>query len=286
MLELKAAATQVYLAPSLGGAIASAYTEALGERVQWLVAAPDNPVACFPMVPFPSRVRHGAFTFGDQQVALLCNDPPHAIHGHGWQTDWSVVHATATQAVIAMTYAADRHWPWTYRVQQRFELEPHRLHVGMELCNESSTPMPAGLGWHPYFPAHPNAQLTANVAREWVMDDEGMPSYNVAPRTDLATGLRVYNATLDTVFTGWDQRATLCWPGWQVHISAAGPLATLVVYSPDQAEFVCVEPLSQMTDGFNRLARGEAEHGVTVLQAGATMQANMQLEVAKVAAHS
>jgi len=40
----------------------------------------------------------------------------------------------------------------------------------------------------------------------------------------------------------------------------------LVVYTPADEGFFCVEPVSNITDAFNMLARGETGHGVLVLE--------------------
>ena len=57
----------------------------------------------------------------------------------------------ATEVVLEHRHAAGE-WPWAYRATQRFSLTPAALNVEMVVTNESGTTMPAGLGWHPYFP--------------------------------------------------------------------------------------------------------------------------------------
>ena len=42
--------------------------------------------------------------------------------------------------------------------------------------NESDAPMPAGLGWHPYFLRTPHTTLTASVERIWLTDAEMLPT--------------------------------------------------------------------------------------------------------------
>ena len=54
-------------------------------------AAPTQPyLACFPMLPFCSRIHEGRFKFADQDVELARNflPEPHSIHGFGWQAHW------------------------------------------------------------------------------------------------------------------------------------------------------------------------------------------------------
>ena len=54
-------------------------------------------------------------------------------------------------------------WPWAYHATQRFTLTPSGLTVELSLSNQSAAPMPAGLGWHPYFPRTPRVTITADV---------------------------------------------------------------------------------------------------------------------------
>jgi galactose mutarotase-like enzyme len=51
------------------------------------------------------------------------------------------------------------------------------LTVELTLQNESDAPMPAGLGWHPYFSRTPRAAITADVRAIWLTDEEG-PSWS------------------------------------------------------------------------------------------------------------
>ena len=60
----------------------------------------------------------------------------------------------------------------------------------LTLHNESATPMPAGLGWHPYFPRTPRTRVTARVGAIWLTDDS---------RTTQPTG--IMRVTLDRVAT-------------------------------------------------------------------------------------
>ena len=55
----------------------------------------DDPraYASFPLVPFSGRVDHGRFRFDGRSYTLAPNFPPepHAIHGDGWTSPWTVV---------------------------------------------------------------------------------------------------------------------------------------------------------------------------------------------------
>jgi len=56
-------------------------------------------------------------------------------------------------------------------------LEPSSLAVTLTLRNEDTTLMPAGLGWHPYFPRTPRTTITADVHSTHMTD-----AFNLLPR--------------------------------------------------------------------------------------------------------
>src|SRR4029077_2582987 len=95
----------------------------------------------------------------------------HAIHGHGWQARWQVIEAGPTEARLEYRHAAED-GPWPYRATQRFTLGPTSLTVTITLTSETDAPMPAGLGWHPYFPRTPRAAIAAAGGAGWLPDAE------------------------------------------------------------------------------------------------------------------
>ena len=111
--------------------------------------------------------------------------PPHAIHGVVYDRPWSVVDATT----IAIDL--DERWPFRGRVEQRFELDEHGLAVTMTLTADE--PMPAMLGWHPWFrrsiaDGAPPAVLAFDAAAMLVRDAEGMPTGERVPPPRRAMG--------------------------------------------------------------------------------------------------
>jgi aldose 1-epimerase len=83
------------------------------------------------------------------------------------------------------------------------------------------------------------------------------------------------------VFSGWAGRAALAQPdaGIVVELSAPPPATFLVVYVPQGGDFLAVEPVTHMTDAFNRAARGESGTGTRVLEPGETLSCTMHIAV-------
>ena len=123
--------------------------------------------------------------------------------------------------------------------------------------NLSDAPMPAGFGLHPYFPSTPWTHVQAPVSGMWETDAEILPIRHVLPPAgaDPSIGFDVSEVDFDTVFTGWTRRARISWPehGRQLDIEAEAPLDFLVLYTPPGEPFFCAEPVSNITDAFNRV---------------------------------
>jgi aldose 1-epimerase len=86
---------------------------------------------------------------------------------------------------------------------------------------------------------------------------------------------------LDNVFTDWRGRAVLRRPahGLEVALTADRACPFLVVYVPPGRDFVALEPVTHMTDAFNRAARGERGTGTRTLEPGAVFSCTMQISV-------
>jgi aldose 1-epimerase len=279
------------IAPGAGGAIAGFWWERDGRRVDWLRPASPAAVArgkagdmgCFPLVPYGSRIRDARFVFCGREVLETPaeGEGRHALHGHGWRRDWRVVERGDDRLVLEYDHEPDA-WPWLYRVRQSFALSPEGLEIILELKNRSEALMPAGLGFHPYFPRTPEASVTATTTGVWLTDAEIMPTERTAvpPGWDLSAGRRVGDVVLDNVFTGWSGDAVVTWPerAARLTLSATQPLLSfLVVYTPRERDFFCVEPASHCTDALNLAREGVAETGLRVLAPGVHRAARLTL---------
>lgn len=279
------------VAPRAGGAVAGFWWKRGGQRIDWLRPASPTAVArrdaeqmaCFPMIPYGNRIRDGRFIFCGREVveSSAVTHTRHAIHGHGWRQDWQVVERGEDQLMLEYEHAPDA-WPWPYRARQSFALTPEALTLTLEIENLADELMPAGLGFHPYFPRTPQATVAAAAAGVWLTDAEILPVEKTAvpPGWDLAKGRRVAELALDNVFTGWSGPATVTWPERQARlaIEATQPLLSfLTVYTPAQRDFFCVEPASHCTDAINLAREGVPETGLRVLAPGARRSARVTL---------
>ncbi len=288
VVSLGLGATQVDVCPAAGGSVAR-YRTTTGDRtIDWLRPASADTLrdgdplgmASFPLVPFSNRIRQGRFDFGGRRVTLPLNrsDMPHAIHGHGWQTAWTVADRSADALTLEYTHAAGA-WPFPYRARQHFVLTDIALTITIGVENTGDEPMPAGLGLHPYFNRGGGARVSAAVEAVWLTDDEVMPTERTAVPSGwrLADGLDVDAVALDNGFTGWNGEAQIRWPasGEALSIEADAAFGYLVVFTPPGADFFCAEPVSHCTDAFNMAAAGRDDTGMAVLAPGKALSGSV-----------
>jgi aldose 1-epimerase len=200
----------------------------------------------FPMAPFAGRVRNGQFTFRGTLYQLPIELPPHAIHGTVMDRSW---HRLETQT-IGTELGPD--WPFAGRAVQRFELGEGRLDVKLEL--HADEPMPASMGWHPWFrrrlaasdPAGGSESLTPPV--ELDLDAGSMYVRDAAGITTLTRTAPV-PGPWDDCFTDLRRPPVLRWPGF-LELTIDSDCPDWVVYTvPTDA--LCVEPQTAPPDALN-----------------------------------
>lgn len=217
--------------------------------------------AHFPLIPFANRIRHGQFEFQGRKVKLEKNDENrNALHGFGWRTPWYVVERSRHSIRIRHDYT-NGPWPWAYQAEQAISLSDEGLRIEMSLCNKSPSPMPAGLGFHPYFPNPQNARLRAAIANMHVINPETL-KWQEEANHPAATAVRNGDALpqgLDNYFGGWEGPADLFWPTHRVEMTASKNLSFLALYSPKHEDFFCLEPVSHPVNHFDEqgLTSGE-----------------------------
>jgi len=298
-LILEAGDARVEIAPAIGGALAAfdwrdchvLRPTARGDRD----AGDVRRHASYPLVPYSNRIAHASLAFEGRTYALDRNfgDHPHAIHGVGWQRAWTVEDVAGDSARLAFahdpsaSHADRRAWPWAFRATQTFVLRARdragaTLAQKLTLENTADAPFPFGLGWHPFFVRSDASVLGFQARGVWLTDDTVIPTAHAVPAggTSFDPPRRIGDTTLDNVYTEWTGTVTLDDPRRALRVVMHGDTASpyLVVYiPPGHAPFMAIEPVTHMTDAFNRLARGERDTGARVLRPGEAFTTSMQI---------
>jgi aldose 1-epimerase len=240
-----------------GGRIASLR---IGER-EVLVTEGWGPInwGCYPMAPFAGRIRDGRFAFRGRDVQLPLNLPPHAIHGTVFERPWAL--ASVTDDRLVLTIDLGPAWPFRGSVTQSIRLEPAGLDATLAL--EADEPMPAAIGWHPWFrrylggtsegPGRPSAgvELVIDAVAMFERGADGLPTGILVP-----PGPRPW----DDAFTGLRTSPIVRWPG-ALEITVSSTAGVWVVYD-SRVEGVCVEPQTAPPDAINLAAAAGEETDV------------------------
>ncbi len=311
VLRDRARGLEAHVLPSVGNNCI-AFRAFRGDDAIELFYAPPDPEALkgrpsgygIPILfPFPNRIENGRFAF-DGKVCQL--DRPegggHTIHGFVLDRSWEVEEAGASDAegawVRSRFRAEDfpeviRQFPFPFEVVGTYRLADGALALEIEAVNSGEEDMPAGLGFHPYFPA----PLTAGGSRDlctvqmpadkyWPLREDCIPTGEVLPvsgKYDLRQPTPLERRYYDDVWSGVMQtdgwsRCLFVDPtaGVSVAVEADGIFRELVFYAPEQRPVVCFEPYTCVTNAVNLQAQG-IDAGLIRLKPGERLQGTMRV---------
>jgi aldose 1-epimerase len=289
LLTLSRGDYRLVLAPAFGARIV-AFThggrDILRPAPAPALAAPKvYEFAGFPLMPYSGPIFGGGFDFAGSFHPLGRNvaEEPTATHGEGWIMAWRIVSHSEDRALLRLDYAPEAgSFPFAWQGELGFGLtEDAGLAIDLKLTCRDHRPMPAGIGLHPYFPKPPGTRLKFFASGVWPPDAPEAVTLGcqpLEPGLDFRDGPDISAIVLDRCFEGWDGRAEVIWPdGPSAVIEADGALTRLQIYDAWDYPYICVEPVSNANDGFNRMARGVAGHGVTLLEPGRSLGGQIRI---------
>jgi aldose 1-epimerase len=157
-------------------------------------------------------------------------------------------------------------FPFAHTIEMTYRLREGTLEVETAVENLSSQPMPLSHGYHTYYrvPDSPRDDWKVWVpARDHVViNDMLIPTGEFKPVT-LPSPVRLGDVKLDDGFTslvrGADGKARFRVEGKRQSISVLfGPkYPVAVIYAPPGREFICFEPMTCVTNGFNLAQAGK-----------------------------
>lgn len=280
MLELTAGRARLAVDPERGGRIASLRLD--GREL--LVAPPDNADrsirwGCFLMAPWPGRLADGRLRWRGRSWQLRRTHGRHAIHGLVWGVPWQVAEGAAEAGVAQLAVdLAGAGWPFGGEVRQSFRLDPGGLTIEATIT-AGAEPMPAALGWHPWFRrGTPDPSLRVDAAG--LVERRAMlPTGRVLPlegRFDLRDGPNLGRRRLDDAYVGANGPAVLRWPDLELRLDFGPELDTVVVYTPWHA--ICVEPQTARPNALGHVDDAAARAaGRRDLDAGESLTARLQI---------
>ena len=238
------------------------------------------------LVPFPGRIKDGAWSWRGQVYQLDKNFPwedGHAIHGLlfdvPWlQTDWSI-DADGQTAWLTLECDYDGKapgFPFPFRASSRYGLRAESFTVHSFVRNVGTTDLPYADGWHPFFrPGCPIDEAELHF---------GFPSLHVeTDARSIPTGVQVPDDQFDKSVVLGARAINDAWravgPGDKACISLKNPATGLAIeywqerspaggdfvqlYIPPKRESLAIEPMTCAPDVLNN------NMGLQVLPPGA-----------------
>lgn len=262
--------------PDMGGRMlsltASAEIDVLVPLAPQRFDVTDWPRAgAYPLIPYHNRLASAALTVAGKRYSLPPHPAaaPHTLHGPSHTRPWEPRRHDTARLVMGLDSSADDHWPWDYEAQQDFQIEGSVLVLTMTLTNRDRRPMPAGLGWHPYFAS---AQaVAADASARWPHRADYLPT---GERID--SEIQVLRYLPPTCYAeGWRHAHVSGLGRARAVMTASDVFRFLVVHRGDPAH-VCVEPVTHVPNAWN-LDRDDV--GARLLAPGETLEGRIRLEI-------
>lgn len=283
MIELTASKTLcLKLDPQNGAAVRT--FACLNGKEDWVpVLQPADPTdstangsAMFPMVPFANRARANLLQIGTTAIQLTPNSAdPFAIHGFGWQRAWQVINQDAESCVLVL--GADPELPLRFEARISVLLVGNEVEFSLDLTNPGHEPIPAGLGWHPYFPHLNRTTLGFSSDAFWLAGPDHLPTdhLRVPAELDFSTSRTVPSTWRNNCYEGWSGCAVITQPdlGYRLEMTAGPPLQHLMLYAPQSGVFA-LEPQSHVS-GQTSVTSG----GLLALAPGGVLASRLRFKV-------
>jgi aldose 1-epimerase len=284
------------LDPDRGAGIFALHLLSAGESMPLMprVGDPsyDRDSSCFLMMPYSNRIENGEFRFSNRKYQLQ-GSADHAIHGDVRRRPWTTEESGPGHATFGFDSRQQRqvNWPWPFAARAEYRISEYTFSSRLTLWNRGDEPMPAGLGWHPFFsrrlrPGEDGVRLCFKTPAIYPdINDTRIPSGPPRPteteedftrERSLPTDLAI-----DSCYRGYDGGGYLVWPqsGVRLEFDCSSVCGHLIVFNPVSRPYFAIEPVSHANNGVNLLAAGDDGCGMRVLQPGEALEAQLDLKV-------
>lgn len=184
--------------------------------------------------------------------------------------------------------SASIEWSDHERLMQAFPF-PHRLQIdwlldekGLEVTTTIEArdrPVPVSFGWHPYLvlPGVAREEITLDLPSlsRVMLDSKGLPGGGL-PETMEAAVHELSERDWDDCFLGIEDGSHVTIQGGSttIRFEFIEGWKAMQIYSPSEADFVCVEPMTAMT-----AALSDSGDGIRVIEPGVSSSIRYRISV-------
>jgi galactose mutarotase-like enzyme len=185
------------------------------------------------LFPTPGKLANDAWSYASAHGSLK-------QHGFARNEPWEMAGMRDRAVTLELVWdGREAMWPWACELEITYSLRGRVLRLEQRVTNRASSPMPFGLGFHPYFhvPDADKSRTRIATAATRAFDNVTKQTIGVAGPIDL-TAREVDLHLLDHGRT----ECTLHTPAHSVTIRGSHEFTHWVVWTLAGKDFVCLEP--------------------------------------------
>ncbi|MCB9285016.1 MAG: hypothetical protein H6563_13140 [Lewinellaceae bacterium] len=214
------------------------------------------------LAPFPNRLKDGRYKIGEEEYQFPINDEArgNALHGFALDKPFEIFEEREDWIGLVYSYNGSLPYfpfPFSFRVSYAL-LSATEFELSMELKNTGSRPMPAGMGWHPYFqlgvPVNSLHLKLPDVERIEI-DERMIPTGVRTPFTAFQSLEKIDQTPFDTGFhlldSGKHSEVVLQFENLRLHYWQESQFPYLQVFIPPARQSIALEPMTCNIDAFN-----------------------------------
>lgn len=149
-------------------------------------------------------------------------------------------------------------FPFPLEMNYQIELQNNEIQFIIKIINKSEEPIPLSIGFHPYFyipqDAKPKIQLSTNAQKFYETTPTLLPTGRLFPISKLIKNSTLSAISLDHNFTEFPKGETpyvsLVTSNYSLKVELIEGFDHLLIYNPQDKEFVCIEPMFGPTNAF------------------------------------
>lgn len=237
------------------------------------------------LYPTPNRVRNGSFIYGGIEYNAV-------MHGCVKNEPFKVGSIEETEDSVSikgiLEFKKDTRLYELFPFESTLEIEisvfNSKISYTYKVINNSLKTLPYGFAIHPFF-RNENGQVKIKVNAETVMDmtEEKLPTgkCTIVKETgfDLSSPKAVSELDLDHVYTKLGSPlAVMYYSGFEVSLNTTDDFSHIVVFTPKDKPFYCIENQTCSTDAHNMYDKGfKEESGLIEVKSKETSSGTIEL---------
>lgn len=258
-----------------------------GKEMLWTFEQDEAPqgFAGATLMPWPNRIRDGAYTFDGTDYLLPVNEHVRqtALHGFVFATPWALVRRSDQEITLSTVVYPQIGWPGVLHAEVTYRVDEDGLTTTYRATNAGTVDIPFGYGTHPLFAFDDigAVEVTSPFSKELLVDERLLPTevVDIPKASDFRKARVLGDTEFDTAFTGVDG-------AWEIVLRGSEHTVTVwaderhpwvQIFTRPERSGIAVEPMTCGPDAFNegpthddliRLAPAESAEGTWGVKIG------------------